>query len=78
MSSCHQSAWLLAQNPATHPRREVRKLRKREGAKYHVRRGIEGEERRREEEAIWSSVLTLTFTNWGNERIASEENYSQE
>lgn len=74
----HASVWLLAQNPATHPRREVRKPRRREGEKYHVRRGMEGEERRREEEAICSSAFTLTFPDWRNERIASEKSCSQE
>lgn len=37
-----------------------------------------GGDRRREEEAIWSSAFTLTFTKWRNERMASEENRSQE
>lgn len=39
---------------------------------------MEGEERRREEEAIWFPAFTLTFTDWRNKRIASEENCTQE
>lgn len=57
---------------------EVRKPLRREGEKYRVRREMEREERRREAEAIWSSAFTLTFTNWKKERIASEENCTQE
>lgn len=62
----HQSVCLLAQDSTTYQythAKDARKLRRREGEKFRVKKRMEREERGREEEAIWSSAFMITQPN---------------
>lgn len=68
----HQSVWLLAQNPATHPH-TITHTQTCQGGKEAAKKGKrevsrKGKKGRREkkggrEEAIWSSAFTLTLAS---------------